>query len=151
MKSMPKTMETTLAIMLNSPQKTMAMILPIFSEWLYHSNQCQNKNPHPCSYQSLHNPDCCCQQAFDFSVLIITNKKNTSSNYSNYQVREMQDKNGKVIAYSAYNPNTGKNIIMKPEELTIISPLFAYCFQLSPVPPIAPSSCKPFRALLMVF
>ncbi|VVH50450.1 hypothetical protein BPUTSESOX_165, partial [uncultured Gammaproteobacteria bacterium] len=24
---------------------------------------------------------------------------------------------GKVIAYSAYNPNTGKNIIMKPEEL----------------------------------
>ena len=30
----------------------------------------------------------------------------------------MQDKNGKVIAYSAYNPNTGKNIVMKPEELT---------------------------------
>jgi hypothetical protein len=29
----------------------------------------------------------------------------------------MQDKNGKVIAYSAYNPNTGKNIIMKPEEV----------------------------------
>jgi hypothetical protein len=29
----------------------------------------------------------------------LTNKKNTSSNYSNYQVREMQDKNGKVIAY----------------------------------------------------
>jgi hypothetical protein len=26
MKSMPKTMETTLAIMLNSPQKTMAMV-----------------------------------------------------------------------------------------------------------------------------
>jgi hypothetical protein len=24
----------------------------------------------------------------------------------------MQDKNGKVIAYSAYNPNTGKNIII---------------------------------------
>ena len=50
-------------------------------------------------------------------VVTITNKKNTSSDYSNYQVREMQDKNGKVIAYSAYNPNTGKNIIMKPEEL----------------------------------
>jgi hypothetical protein len=33
----------------------------------------------------------------------------------------------------------------------IISPLFAYCFQLSPVPPISPSSCKPFRALLVVF
>jgi hypothetical protein len=28
--------------------------------WLYHSNQCQNKNPLPCSYQPLHNPDCCC-------------------------------------------------------------------------------------------
>jgi hypothetical protein len=41
-----------------------------------------------------------------------------SSNYSNYQVREMQDKNGKVIAYSAYNPNTGNNILMKPEELS---------------------------------
>ncbi|VVM18506.1 hypothetical protein BSPWISOXPB_1572 [uncultured Gammaproteobacteria bacterium] len=41
-------------------------------------------------------------------VVTITNKKNTNSNYSNYQVREMQDKNGKVIAYSAYNPNTGK-------------------------------------------
>jgi hypothetical protein len=26
----------------------------------------------------------------------------------------MQDKNGKVIAYSAYNPNTGNNILMKP-------------------------------------
>ena len=50
-------------------------------------------------------------------VVTITNKKNTSSDYSNYQVREMQDKNGKVIAYSAYNPNTGKNIVMKPEEL----------------------------------
>jgi hypothetical protein len=25
----------------------------------------------------------------------------------------MQDKNGKVIAYSAYNPNTGNNILMK--------------------------------------
>jgi hypothetical protein len=35
----------------------------------------------------------------------------------------MQDKNGKVIAYSAYNPNTGKNIIMKPEELTIFKGL----------------------------
>ncbi|VVH56448.1 hypothetical protein BSPCLSOX_1276, partial [uncultured Gammaproteobacteria bacterium] len=56
-------------------------------------------------------------------VVIITNKKNTNSNYSNYQVREMQDKNGKVIAYSAYNPNTGKNIIMKPEELTIFKGL----------------------------
>ncbi|VVM25139.1 hypothetical protein BSPWISOXPB_3467 [uncultured Gammaproteobacteria bacterium] len=56
-------------------------------------------------------------------VVTITNKKNTSSNYSNYQVREMQDKNGKVIAYSAYNPNTGKNIIMKPEELTIFKGL----------------------------
>jgi hypothetical protein len=32
-----------------------------------------------------------------------------------------------------------------------LSPLFAYCFQLSPVPPISPSSCKPFRALLVVF
>jgi hypothetical protein len=32
----------------------------------------------------------------------------------------MQDKNGKVIAYSAYNPNTGKNIVMKPEELTTV-------------------------------
>jgi hypothetical protein len=69
----------------------------------------------------------------------------------------MQDKNGKVIAYSAYNPNTGKNIIMKPPppkppaRSKIISPLFAYCFQLSPVPPIAPSSCKPFKALLVVF
>jgi hypothetical protein len=68
----------------------------------------------------------------------------------------MQDKNGKVIAYSAYNPNTGNNILMKPEELStflaaallaaleealsaippnppatskIISPLFAYCPQ----------------------
>ncbi|VVH60607.1 hypothetical protein BAZOLSSOX_2057, partial [uncultured Gammaproteobacteria bacterium] len=51
-------------------------------------------------------------------IVTITNKKNTNSNYSNYQVREMQDKNGKVIAYSAYNPNTGKNIVMKPEELT---------------------------------
>ncbi|VVH56527.1 hypothetical protein BSPCLSOX_1212, partial [uncultured Gammaproteobacteria bacterium] len=51
-------------------------------------------------------------------VVIITNKKNTNSNYSNYQVREMQDKNGKVIAYSAYNPNTGNNILMKPEELS---------------------------------
>ncbi|VVM17847.1 FIG00769654: hypothetical protein [uncultured Gammaproteobacteria bacterium] len=51
-------------------------------------------------------------------VVTITNKKNTSSNYSNYQVREMQDKNGKVIAYSAYNPNTGNNILMKPEELS---------------------------------
>ncbi|CAB5503266.1 hypothetical protein AZO1586I_1095, partial [Bathymodiolus thermophilus thioautotrophic gill symbiont] len=51
-------------------------------------------------------------------IVTITNKKNTSSNYSNYQVREIQDKNGKVIAYSAYNPNTGKNIVMKPEELT---------------------------------
>ncbi|CAC9523245.1 hypothetical protein [uncultured Gammaproteobacteria bacterium] len=51
-------------------------------------------------------------------IVTITNKKNASSNYSNYQVREMQDKNGKVIAYSAYNPNTGKNIVMKPEELT---------------------------------
>ncbi|WP_180323764.1 hypothetical protein, partial [thiotrophic endosymbiont of Bathymodiolus puteoserpentis (Logatchev)] len=50
-------------------------------------------------------------------VVTITNKKNTSSDYSNYQVREMQDKNGKVIAYSAYNPNTGKNIVMKPEGL----------------------------------
>jgi hypothetical protein len=30
----------------------------------------------------------------------------------------MQDKNGKVIAYSAYNPNTGNNILMKPEELS---------------------------------
>jgi hypothetical protein len=29
-------------------------------------------------------------------VVIITNKKNTNSNYSNYQVREMQDKNGKA-------------------------------------------------------
>jgi hypothetical protein len=29
----------------------------------------------------------------------------------------------KVIAYSAYNPNTGKNIIMKPEELTIFKGL----------------------------
>jgi hypothetical protein len=37
-------------------------------------------------------------------VVTITNEKNTSSDYSNYQVREMQDKNGKVIAYSAYNP-----------------------------------------------
>jgi hypothetical protein len=27
-------------------------------------------------------------------------------------------KNGKVIAYSAYNPNTGNNILMKPEELS---------------------------------
>ncbi|VVH56187.1 hypothetical protein BAZOLSSOX_2688, partial [uncultured Gammaproteobacteria bacterium] len=51
-------------------------------------------------------------------IVTITNKKNTNSNYSNYQVREIQDKNGKVIAYSAYNPNTGKNIVMKPEELT---------------------------------
>jgi hypothetical protein len=32
----------------------------------------------------------------------------------------MQDKNGKVIAYSAYNPNTGNNILMKPEELSTL-------------------------------
>ncbi|VVM18196.1 hypothetical protein BSPWISOXPB_111 [uncultured Gammaproteobacteria bacterium] len=31
----------------------------------------------------------------------------------------MQDKNGKPIAYSAYNPNTGNNILMKLEELSI--------------------------------
>jgi prepilin signal peptidase PulO-like enzyme (type II secretory pathway) len=31
----------------------------------------------------------------------------------------MQDKNGKVIAYSAYYPNTGKNIIMKHGELSM--------------------------------
>jgi hypothetical protein len=29
----------------------------------------------------------------------------------------MQDKNGKPIGYSAYNPNTGNNILMKLEEL----------------------------------
>jgi hypothetical protein len=31
----------------------------------------------------------------------------------------MQDKNGKPISYSAYNPNTGNNILMKLEELSI--------------------------------
>ncbi|VVM18596.1 hypothetical protein BSPWISOXPB_3515, partial [uncultured Gammaproteobacteria bacterium] len=31
----------------------------------------------------------------------------------------MQDKNGKPIGYSAYNPNTGNNILMKLEELSI--------------------------------
>jgi hypothetical protein len=41
------------------------------------------------------------------------NKKNSNSNYGNYQVRMMQDKNGKPIGYSAYNPNTGNNILMK--------------------------------------
>jgi hypothetical protein len=25
----------------------------------------------PCSYQSQHNPDCCCQQAFGFSVFLL--------------------------------------------------------------------------------
>jgi hypothetical protein len=34
----------------------------------------------------------------------------------------MQDKNGKVIAYSAYNPNTGKNIVMKPCTATNTTP-----------------------------
>jgi hypothetical protein len=46
-------------------------------------------------------------------------KKNSNSNYGNYQVRMMQDKNGKPIGYSAYNPNTGNNILMKLEELSI--------------------------------
>ncbi|VVM21020.1 hypothetical protein BSPWISOXPB_4082 [uncultured Gammaproteobacteria bacterium] len=31
----------------------------------------------------------------------------------------MQDKNGKPLGYSAYNPNTGNNILMKLEELSI--------------------------------
>ncbi|SEH79951.1 hypothetical protein BAZSYMB_GCONTIG00785_1 [Bathymodiolus azoricus thioautotrophic gill symbiont] len=38
-----------------------------------------------------------------------------------------------------------------PARSKTISPLFAYCFQLSPVPPISPSSCKPPVALLAVF
>ncbi|VVM19978.1 hypothetical protein BSPWISOXPB_9982 [uncultured Gammaproteobacteria bacterium] len=47
------------------------------------------------------------------TVVTIVNKKNSNSNYGNYQVRMMQDKNGKPIGYSAYNPNTGNNILMK--------------------------------------
>jgi hypothetical protein len=53
------------------------------------------------------------------TVVTIVNKKNSNSNYGNYQVRMMQDKNGKPIGYSAYNPNTGNNILMKLEELSI--------------------------------
>jgi hypothetical protein len=56
-------------------------------------------------------------QSHPNTVVTIVNKKNSNSNYGNYQVRMMQDKNGKPIGYSAYNPNTGNNILMKLEEL----------------------------------
>lgn len=52
------------------------------------------------------------------TVITFNNKKDTDGSYSNYQVRAMQDQDGNVIGYSAYNPNTDKNILMKPEELT---------------------------------
>jgi hypothetical protein len=35
----------------------------------------QVKNPPPYSYQSLHNPDCCCQQAFGFLIIDLLSKK----------------------------------------------------------------------------
>ncbi len=52
------------------------------------------------------------------TVITFNNQKDTDGDYSNYQVRTIQDKNGKLVGYSAYNPKTNQNILMKPEELT---------------------------------
>jgi hypothetical protein len=60
------------------------------------------------------------------TVVTIVNKKNSNSNYGNYQVRMMQDKNGKPIG-------------------------FAYCPQEFNAPPVLPSSCNPIAALIAVF
>ncbi|VVM17907.1 hypothetical protein BSPWISOXPB_7334 [uncultured Gammaproteobacteria bacterium] len=100
--------------LINNNNQDYARIDKSKGEDLCSGTNCYGKATQKRFEESLTNPNV---------VVTITNKKNTSSNYSNYQVREMQDKNGKVIAYSAYNPNTGKNIIMKPEELTIFKGL----------------------------